>query len=475
MKLEYIQFKANVNSILWMIGNARAMSKALTNEIYKGHSIGDMVWMGRAGHGFYFCANENTNFFGIVKEMEMELKKDPLHIARIRKIFEEKTKELEEFIDYLKTADLSELSNEELLKEYMKIINAYYGVFPYGEPIAYVSKDFGETLKPDFKGTEEEFNKLISAPEKSFLQREEEDLLKIALHNGLDENAIEEHTKKYTWIPFDYGANHYDKEHFLRELKSLLKKDKEELTKRYNELKNFTENLKKEQEEIIQKYSIDKSHLDLFKVVQHSYFLIDYKKDLFTRLHWYCEPIFAEIAKRWDFDVNYVRYALPEEVETFLLGKEVDQQKIISRYENHAFIAKEDGTFEFLENPIEVIDEFIADYHKKEDDVTEVKGKIAQPGKVSGRARIILNAKECDTIRHGDVLITTMTSPDFMVAVKRAAAIVTDEGGITCHAAIISRELKIPCVIATKKATKAFTNGELIEVDANNGVVRKIK
>ena len=68
-----------------------------------------------------------------------------------------------------------------------------------------------------------------------------------------------------------------------------------------------------------------------------------------------------------------------------------------------------------------------------------------------------------------------MTSPDFMVAVKRAAAIVTDEGGITCHAAIISRELKIPCVIATKKATKAFTNGELIEVDANNGVVRKIK
>ncbi len=474
MKLEYIQFKANVNSILWMIGNARAMSKALTNDIYKGHSIGDMVWMGRAGHGYYFCANENTNFFGIVKEMEKELKKDPLHVARIRKIFEEKSKELERFIEFIKTANFNNYSNQDLLKEYMKIINAYYEIFPYGEPIAYVSKDFGETLKPDFKGTEEEFNKLISAPEKSFLQREEEDLLKIALNLGLDEKAIEKHTEKYAWIPFDYGANYYDKEHFLKELKRLLAMDKEDLTKRYNELKNFTENLKKEQKEIVSKYSIDENTYNQFKVVQHSYFLIDYKKDLFTRLHWYCEPIFAEIAKRWNFNVDYVRYALPEEVEAFLNGKEVNQQEIIDRYENHAFIAKEDGTFEFLKNPTEVIDQFIADYHKKED-VNEVKGKIAQSGKVSGRARIILNAKECDTIRHGDVLITTMTSPDFMVAVKRAAAIITDEGGITCHAAIISRELKIPCITGTKIATKVFNDGDLIEVDADNGIVKVIK
>ena len=222
MKLEYIQFKANVSSIIWMIGNARAMSKALTNDIYKGHSIGDTVWMGGPQQGYYFCANENTNFFGIVKEMEQELKKDPLHVERIRKLFEEKTKWVEEFITYLKTANLNKLNNEQLLKEYQKIVKAYYEVFPYGEPIAYVSKDFGETLKPKFKGTEEEFNLLITAPEKSFLQREEEDLLKIAINNGLDKEAVKEHTKKYTWIPFDYGANYYDEEHFFKELQKLL-------------------------------------------------------------------------------------------------------------------------------------------------------------------------------------------------------------------------------------------------------------
>ena len=65
-----------------------------------------------------------------------------------------------------------------------------------------------------------------------------------------------------------------------------------------------------------------------------------------------------------------------------------------------------------------------------------------------------------------------MTSPDYMVAVKKAAAIVTDEGGVTCHAAIVSRELKIPCIVGTKNATKALKTGDLVEVDADNGVVR---
>jgi pyruvate,water dikinase len=67
-----------------------------------------------------------------------------------------------------------------------------------------------------------------------------------------------------------------------------------------------------------------------------------------------------------------------------------------------------------------------------------------------------------------------MTVPDLVSAMKRAAAIVTDEGGVTCHAAIISRELKKPCIIGTKVATKVFKDGDLVEVDANKGIVRII-
>ena len=68
-----------------------------------------------------------------------------------------------------------------------------------------------------------------------------------------------------------------------------------------------------------------------------------------------------------------------------------------------------------------------------------------------------------------------MTRPEMVVAMKKAGAIVTDEGGITSHAAVVSREFGIPCIIGTKKATKVFKDGDLVEVDANRGVVRRVK
>ena len=71
------------------------------------------------------------------------------------------------------------------------------------------------------------------------------------------------------------------------------------------------------------------------------------------------------------------------------------------------------------------------------------------------------------------MLITRLTTPDFVVAMKKASDIVTDLGGITSHAAITSRELKIPCVVGTKNATKSFKDGDMVEVDGDNGTIRK--
>jgi pyruvate,water dikinase len=85
---------------------------------------------------------------------------------------------------------------------------------------------------------------------------------------------------------------------------------------------------------------------------------------------------------------------------------------------------------------------------------------------------VIHSPDEIDKVHDGDVLVTEMTTPDYVPAMKRAAAIVTDLGGRTCHAAIVSRELNIPCIIGTKVATKMFKDGDLVEVDAEKGIVR---
>ncbi|MBD3313619.1 phosphoenolpyruvate synthase, partial [Candidatus Woesearchaeota archaeon] len=77
-------------------------------------------------------------------------------------------------------------------------------------------------------------------------------------------------------------------------------------------------------------------------------------------------------------------------------------------------------------------------------------------------------------LESGDILITFETTPDFIVAMERAAAIVTVQGGITSHAAIVSREMGKPCIVGVRDATKRFKDGDLIEVDANKGIVRRI-
>ena len=108
-------------------------------------------------------------------------------------------------------------------------------------------------------------------------------------------------------------------------------------------------------------------------------------------------------------------------------------------------------------------------------------GQVANPGLYRGRVKIIPFdvkkdlTKEITKMEKGNVLVTGSTGPEMMLACKKAGAIVTEEGGICSHAAIVSRELKIPCIIGTKIATKVLKDGDLIEVDANQGVVKILK
>jgi phosphoenolpyruvate synthase/pyruvate phosphate dikinase len=113
--------------------------------------------------------------------------------------------------------------------------------------------------------------------------------------------------------------------------------------------------------------------------------------------------------------------------------------------------------------------------------VKTIKGTIASKGFYRGKVKIIKTffsnavSAEIKKVKRGDVLVAETTGPEMMIACKRAGAIVTDEGGLTSHAAIVSRELGIPCVIGTKIATKVLHDGDLVEVDANHGVVKVIK
>lgn len=108
-------------------------------------------------------------------------------------------------------------------------------------------------------------------------------------------------------------------------------------------------------------------------------------------------------------------------------------------------------------------------------DIQEVRGTIASRGVVTGTVRIIRGRADFSKIESGNILVTSMTTPEMVAIMNKAAAFVTDEGGITCHAAIISRELNKPCIIGTKNATQILKDGMSVEVDAERGVVRILK
>ena len=101
----------------------------------------------------------------------------------------------------------------------------------------------------------------------------------------------------------------------------------------------------------------------------------------------------------------------------------------------------------------------------------ELKGLGASPGIGVGKARLVLNPNELAKIQKGEILVTKMTTPDYVPAMMKAAGIVTDEGGMTSHAAIVSRELGVPCVVGTGRATKALTQDTLLTVDGTKGLV----
>jgi phosphoenolpyruvate synthase/pyruvate phosphate dikinase len=168
-------------------------------------------------------------------------------------------------------------------------------------------------------------------------------------------------------------------------------------------------------------------------------------------------PIFQEAAKY--YKIPYQRLALYS-IQSLIQGK---PEKFYEPF-----------TFAWYQGEWIIVPENIIEETKTKD-IESVKGNIAFKGFVKGNAKIVRSVSELGKVKKGDVLVTQMTFPSFISAMNKAVAFVTDEGGITCHAAIVAREMKKPCITGTKIATKIFKDGDFIEVDANKGIIRKIK
>jgi len=174
-------------------------------------------------------------------------------------------------------------------------------------------------------------------------------------------------------------------------------------------------------------------------------------------------------------DIVYISY---EEMIEFLKQKHVVPHQTVSKRKQAWAVACINGVTRIIAGKKEIkkaIDRFKIGEKITQIKITKVvlvKGDPACQGKISGHVKIVNNIDELDKIKQGDIIVTHMTTPDYTPVFNKLGGIVTDDGGITCHAAIISREFNIPCVVGTGNATQVFRDNDLIEIDAYKGTVK---
>ena len=171
-------------------------------------------------------------------------------------------------------------------------------------------------------------------------------------------------------------------------------------------------------------------------------------------------------------DLRNERVLSDEElIELTEMGKRI-QSHYDEKPQDTEWAFENDTLFMLQSRPITTLNNDSSDEGKPIEELDIIlEGLPASPGIASGTVKIIRKIDELDKINEGDVMVTTMTTPDMVPAMKRSNAIVTDEGGVTCHASIVSRELGIPCVVGTGSATKDLEENSKVSVDGKKGLV----
>ena len=315
---------------------------------------------------------------------------------------------------------------------------------------------------------------LLTTPTEELEQNKaNEEMQKIVEHiktGGKGESKAKEYLAKYGYLTYHYKGPAMSMNDLMEIIEEKIKKGNSEKKETFRERQ---ERIKKEQKEIKHRYKIDEATWKAIEEIKRMTYLKAYRKEVMIYSNYKMDCVLEEVAKRIKKEKNHVRCMLVEEIIAALHGKEkVTNKELEERKKEMMTVAKE-GKVEILRDE-EKKNEIRKYLKNKEEHIETIKGQCAYPGIARGIVKIIEKKEDMKKFNEGDILISRSTNPDLIMAMEKAAAIVTDIGGISCHAAIVSRELQKPCIIGTKYITKVLRDGMCIEVNANTGTIKII-
>ena len=372
--------------------------------------------------------------------------------------------------------DLTRLSNKQLLDIYKRNIlpsvEQFYirmwTVFNIGGPLSQVIKQKLHEYIDDEEKVVDSLLTLSCPLKPNDVTRKRIDLLQIAQDKSRLE--VTRHTNRFSHIPmFDFDHEPYTEDSVLEEIESV-DNAKQELKDIYDTMLSNKNNFYKLMTDIGPNQELQL----LISFLQENVWLRDYRDMIRQKLNLELRKFYHEVGVRLGLSIDQVAILTNDEiVEHLSKNKQFDKE--IIRQRERSFLLIQKGEKVEIYSGKEAMNKATIELDTPNlEDHKEILGSVGSKGLSQGKVRVIYTNKDLDKIEDGDVMVATMTRQDFVPYLRKCKALVTDEGSITCHAAIIARELKIPCVVRTKIATQILKDGDMIEVDANKGMVKKI-
>lgn len=294
-----------------------------------------------------------------------------------------------------------------------------------------------------------------------------------------ENDYINSHIKKYEWVNSEYVSGCWEKERWIDLFRQALLA-KQAPREKLNELILNQQDLIAEKQKVIKELNPPKEVLHAIKSLEEIIAQRDWAKGYLTRSLISYHKLIDEIADRLKLkreDLYNLSYT--EVIDWFVYGKILSKNEINERKRNGFALIIKKGKLEVISGKADIqkVIEREGILGPFETILAKpfFKGLSASRGVAMGVARVLEDASGISEFKEGEIIVTYMTTMEFTPIFRKAKAVVTDEGGMSCHAAIISREFKIPCIVGSKIATRVIKTGDKIEVDANKGIVKIIK
>lgn len=317
-----------------------------------------------------------------------------------------------------------------------------------------------------------EIYKQLATPIHQTYVAEEELAMDQAIRRGLRAADVHRLYERYWWTPLGWEeARIIREDDYLKKAIHFRKNrpSQAQLNKMASLVQRAAENRKK----LLKKYGFSSIVRHWLAVLDRYAYYHDRRKEMQCRSIYAFHLWLRAAGRQLGISAKDLEWFYSHEIFKFLRGQKFNRRELVARKKTMFVLADKSRLMIFsggraLTKRQQTLGSFVRA-------VAELKGLGVTSGIVRARARVCNGVAEASRkVKGGDVLICGMTLPEYVPVMKRAAAIVTDEGGITCHAAIVARELHKPCIVGTKIATKVFKDGDQVEVDAGEGVIRKL-